>query len=133
LYTRKKRKDAIPEEWKQTIHDWWEQNTRVYNNQSKTVGKRRREGEHAKHFKEDTNTELFQRFQAEHTEITVGQRTFEMLMPHFIRPMVERLRLTCSCKDHSDMQTRYRCLHGYRLKMVSACIAAVQLYCARYK
>lgn len=117
---RQQRKDAVSEEWKQAIQQWWEDNTRPYNNHTKTVGKRLRGAEpHAIHHKEETNTEMFKRFCADHPDITVGQRTFETLMPHYVRPMRERLRLTCSCKEHSDMHARYKSIRAYRDDLVS--------------
>ena len=116
---RQKRKDALTAEAQEAIKRSWKANTRVYNNCRAVVG-RRRKGctPEAKQLKEESNTELYKKLKIAHPDIRVGQRMFEMLMPHNIRRMKERLRVTCSCQVHSDMQVQFRSILKYRQQLV---------------
>jgi hypothetical protein len=72
---RLRRKDALSPEIKLIIKEFWDSNTRVYNNSRAVVGRRRRGcTPHVKQFKEESNTELYKKFKAKHPHIRSSRR-----------------------------------------------------------
>ncbi|KAK3753750.1 hypothetical protein QZH41_005245 [Actinostola sp. cb2023] len=103
---RKVRVDAMKEEEKQLIYDYWAmQASRPTGSKNEKIRKRLGKGkylEHAKHVLEKTQTECFKEFQILHPEVKVKQRKFEQLKPFFVKGARERDRQSCLCRKHVE-------------------------------
>lgn len=103
---RKVRMDAVKDEEKRLIYDYWtHQASRPTGSKKDKMHQRVRKGEyveHAKHVLEKTQTECFQEFQQLHPEIKVKQRKFEEMKPYFVKGARERDRQSCLCRKHVE-------------------------------
>jgi len=103
---RNVRSDAIKEEDKRIIYDYWTlQASRPTGSKKDKV--RQRIGkkeylEHSKHILEKTQTECYKEFQGLHPEIKIKQRRFEQLKPFFVTGARERDRQSCLCRKHVE-------------------------------
>ena len=115
---RNVRCDAIKEEDKRVIYDFWTlQASRPTG--SKRDKMRQRIGkkeyvEHAKHILEKTQTECFKEFQELHPDIKVKQRRFEQLKPFFVTGARERDRQSCLCRKHVECKIVFDSCMKYR-------------------
>ena len=98
------RMDAIKEEDKRLIYDYWtHQASRPTGSKKDKIRQRLRKGEyveHSKHVLEKTQTECFQEFQQLHPEIRIKQRNFAQMKPFFAKGARERDRQSCLCRQH---------------------------------
>ena len=58
--------------------------------------------EHAKHVLEQTQSEAYFNFRAQHPEVVISQRKFEQLKPYFVKGARERDRRSCLCRKHEE-------------------------------
>ena len=105
---RKARFDAVPEEVKREVYDFWTtQASRPTGDKKDFVryctGKSQYT-EHAKHILEKSQTEAFLEFQALHPGIKIKQRKFESLKPFFVKAAKERDRKSCLCRKHVEIK-----------------------------
>lgn len=105
---RKVRFDAVPEEVKRKVYDFWTtQASRPTGDKKDFVryhtGKSQYK-EHTKHILEKTQTEAFLEFQALHPQIKIKRRKFESLKPFFVKPATERDRKSCLCRKHIEIK-----------------------------
>ena len=116
---RKTRGDAISQEDKQLVFNYWTYEASRPTGDKKDV-LRKRTGkkeyiEHAKHVLEKTQTEAFLEFQAIHPDVKIKQRKFESLKPFFIRAAKEKDRRSCLCRKHVETQIVFKdCLKFWK-------------------
>ena len=105
---RKARFDAVPEEVKREVYDFWTtQASRPTGDKKDFVRYRTGKSqytEHAKHILEKSQTEAFLEFQALHPGIKIKQRKFESLKPFFVKAAKERDRKSCLCRKHVEIK-----------------------------
>lgn len=58
--------------------------------------------EHAEHVLEQTQSEAYFNFRAQHPEVVISQRKFEQLKPYFVKGARERDRRSCLCRKHEE-------------------------------
>jgi len=93
---------------KELVQKFWHDNTRPSSNQRDVLKLRKgvRGGEpHVKHFLDTTQTELYERFKNEHTQLNLGQRSFEKCKPWYVRICIDRN--TCCCRYHVEFEYYY--------------------------
>ena len=116
---RKTRGDAISQEDKQLVFNYWTYDASRPTGDKKDV-LRKRTGkkeyiEHAKHVLEKTQTQAFLEFQAIHPDVKIKQRKFESLKPFFIRAAKEKDRRSCLCRKHVETQIVFKdCLKFWK-------------------
>lgn len=103
----------LTNEIKIIIEKFWHDHTRVSPNikdvlkEKKSLGSKDYKPEHAKHFLDMTQTQLYNKFVNDKVlsafNISVSQRSFEKCKPWYVR--INKQRVTCCCKTH--MQFRY--------------------------
>lgn len=113
----------LTNEIKIIIENFLHDHTRVSPNikdvleEKKSLGSKDYKPEHAKHFLDMTQTQLYNKFVNDKVlspfNISVSQRSFEKCKPWYVR--INKQRVTCCCKTH--MQFRYyyqvfRHIHG---------------------
>ena len=85
------------------VQEYWHDNSRPSSNQKDVVklrkGSRDREP-HIKHFLDMTQTKLYERLRRAHTELNLGQRSFEKCKPWYVR--VNTTHNTCCCHYHIE-------------------------------
>ena len=96
--------DAINE----LVHTFWHDHTRLSSNQRDVLKLRKGSTErepHVKHFLDTTQIELYERFRNEHTQLTMGQWSFEKCKPWYVRICIDRN--TCYCRYHAEYEYFY--------------------------
>ena len=121
---RKTRRDAISEETKEVVYDYWKLVASRPTGNKKDVT-RKRVGvktwvEHAKHVLEKTQTEAYIEFTSMHPEIKISQRKFENLKPYFVKGARERDRQTCMCRQHVELQIVFKNCMKFGKKVLDA-------------
>ena len=120
---RKVRMDAIKEEEKRMIYDYWtHQASRPTGSKKDKMRHRLGRGEyveHAKHVLEKTQTECFQEFQQLHPEIKIKQRKFEQFKPFFVKGARERDRQSCLCRKHVESKMLFDSCMNFRKSLQS--------------
>ena len=115
---RKVRMDAVKEEDKRLIYDYWtHQASRPTGSKKDKMRQRVRKGEyveHAKHVLEKTQTECFKEFQQLHPEIKIKQRKFEEMKPFFVKGASERDRQSCLCRKHVECKILFESCMKFR-------------------
>ena len=105
---RKVRFDALSEEVKREVYDFWTtQASRPTGDKKDFVHYRTGKSqytEHAKHILEKSQTEAFLEFQALHPNMKIKQRKFESLKPFFVKAARERDRKSCLCRKHVEIK-----------------------------
>lgn len=105
---RKVRFDAVPEEVKREVYDFWTtQASRPTGDKKDFVRYRTGKNqytEHAKHILEKSQTEAFLEFKAQHPDMKIKQRKFESLKPFFVKGAKERDRKSCLCRKHVEIK-----------------------------
>lgn len=107
LFTKRKpRIDSVKEEVKQTIRQFWTyEASRPTGDKKDTVRKRtgpKQYLEHAEHVLEQTQSEAYFNFRAQHPEVVISQRKFEQLKPYYVKGARERDRQSCLCRKHEE-------------------------------
>ncbi len=120
--SRKKRKDAIPNNHLEIANEYWITKSRPTGDRRDI--KRKRIGpksykEHAKHVLEKTEREVFRDFKRDHPTIKMGETIFRSCKPYFVVPARRRDRVTCLCRKH------------FELKMVMISCAKFRASCTR--
>ena len=69
--------------------------------------------EHPKHFIDITQSELFQTFKQEFSNVKICQRMFESLCPSFVH--INKMRETCCCRNHVEFGLH---LQSFKIVMV---------------
>jgi len=119
LYIKRKvRKDALSEENKKKIFNYWSVTaSRPTGDKKDFLKKRVGKKEylrHAKHVLEKTQSEAYQEFKELHPEVTVKQRKFESLKPFFVKQAKERDRKSCLCRKHVEAKIVFDACVKYR-------------------
>ena len=118
---RQTRRDALSEETKKLVYDFWAHSvSRPTGNKNDVMRKRVERKvsiEHPKHVLEVTQTEAFQKFQTEHPDVKIKQRKFESLKPFFVKGAKERDRQTCMCRHHVEIQMVFKDCMKFRSQM----------------
>ena len=119
---RKTRQDAITEETKELVYDYWKSVvSRLTGNKKDVVRKRvavKTWVEHPKHVLEKTQTEPYVELTSMHPEIKISQRKFENLKPFFVKGARERDRQTCTCRQHVELQMLFKECMKFRKKLI---------------
>ncbi|VDI79809.1 Hypothetical predicted protein [Mytilus galloprovincialis] len=103
---RKTRADALSEDVKRQVYEYWQKSGISRPTGNKSDVKRERLGpniyaSHMIHILEKTQTEVYTDFKIENPEINISQRSFENCKPFFVRPVRQKDRQTC-CYEESD-------------------------------
>lgn len=119
---RKTRRDAVTEETKEVVYDYWKMvASRPTGNKKDLIRKRvgvKTWVEHPKHVLEKTQTEAYVEFASMHPEIKISQRKFENLKPYFVRGARERDRQTCMCRQHVELQIVFKDCMKFRKRVI---------------
>jgi hypothetical protein len=98
------RKDKISEDVKRQVIEYWTAHSRVSSNRRDTIQMKDEETgmktAHPKHFIDTTQSELFESFKQEFSDVKICQRMFEKLRPCFVR--INKVRETCCCQNHVE-------------------------------
>ena len=98
--------DSVKEEVKQNIcHFGTIEASRPTGDKKDLVHKRispKQYLEHAKHVLEQTQSEAYFTFCAQHPEVVILQHKFEQLKPYFVKGARERDRQSCLCQKHEE-------------------------------
>ena len=121
---RKTRWDAVTEETKEIVYDYWKLiASRPTGNKKDLIRKRvgvKTWVEHPKHVLEKTQTEAYVEFTAMHPDIKISQRKFENLKPFFVKGARERDRQTCMCRQHVELQIVFKDCMKFRKKVINS-------------
>ena len=105
---RKVRFDALSEEVKREVYDFWTTQASCPTGDKKDFVRYRtgksQYTEHAKHILEKSQTEAFLEFQALHPIMKIKQRKFESLKPFFVKAAKERNRKSYLCRKHVEIK-----------------------------
>jgi hypothetical protein len=118
--------DKISEHVRSQVIEFWTNHSRVSSNRRDTIQiKDEKTGmkiSHPKHFVDTTQSELFETFKQEFSNVKIGQRMFEMLRPCFVR--INKVRETCCCRNHVEfhlyLQSYKKVMAVLNLDMVPA-------------
>lgn len=107
--SRKTRSDAIDDDVKRSVYDFWCAPGISRPTGNKKDVKRKRLGpndytEHEKQITEKTYTEIYNEFQSKYPNIKIGQRSFENLKPYFVIPARPQDRNSCCCRQHVEIR-----------------------------
>ena len=125
--SRKKRKDAISEESKKIIYDFWKspQISRPTGNKKDMKRQRIAPKEYIEHtiqILEKTQTEAYIEFKDQHPDINVSQRAFESLKPFYVIPVRPKDRDTCCCRAHTEIRMVFkRCMEFRKKSLKHTC------------
>jgi hypothetical protein len=81
------RNDKVSNEWRNMIVEFWNENFIVSSNRRDVLTQRLSRGvreEHQKHLLDNSQTDLFHKFQDAHHDIVIGKQTFEAIKPWYI-------------------------------------------------
>ena len=105
---RKVRFDAVSEEVKREVYDFWATQASCPTGDKKDFVRYRtgknQYTEHAKHILEKSQTEAFLEFQVLHPDVKLKQWKFESLKPFFVKAAKERDRKSCLCRKHVEIK-----------------------------
>ena len=93
---------------KELVQKFWHDHTRPISNQRDVLKLRKGSTEcepHVKHFLDTTQTKLYERFRNEHTQLNLGQRSFEKCKPWYVRICIDRNK--CYCRYHVEYEYLY--------------------------
>lgn len=76
--------------------------------------------EHAKHVLEQTQSEAYFNFRAQHPEVVISQRKFEQLKPYFVKGARERDRRSCLCRKHEEARLVFNECVKFRKNVLKA-------------
>ncbi|VDI61408.1 Hypothetical predicted protein, partial [Mytilus galloprovincialis] len=98
--SRKTRSDAVSEDIKRKIYEYWISPDNSRPTANKNDIKRERLGpkiytSHMKHVLEKTQTEVYISFKEKYPDLKISQRLFERLKPYFVVPVRPCDRETC--------------------------------------
>ena len=120
---RQVRKDALSEDVKETVYNFWTFSASRPTGGKKGKGRKRLDKkvwtEHAKHVLEKTQTEAYLEFKQNNPQIKISQRSFEQLKPYFVKPARERDRLTCMGRQHVELKIVFDACMKYRRSILS--------------
>ena len=98
------RKDRISEDVKRKVIEFWTTHSSVSSNRRNTIQIKDQETrakiEHPKHFIDITQSELFQTYKQEFSNVKICQTMFESLRPSFV--CINKMRETCCCRNHVE-------------------------------
>ena len=98
------RKDKISKDVKKQVIEFWTTHSHVSSNRRDTIQIKDQEIqpkiEHPKHFIDITQSELFQTFNQEFSNVKICQRMFESLHPSFVH--INKICETCCCRNHAE-------------------------------
>jgi len=120
---RKTRRDAVTEETKEVVYDYWKMVASTPTGNKKDLI-RKQVGvktwvEHPKHMLEKTQTEAYVEFASMHPEIKISQRKFENLKPYFVKLGArERDTQTCMCCQHVELQIIFKDCMKFRKRVI---------------
>ena len=97
------RKDRISEDVKRQVIEFWTTHSRVSSNKRDNIQIKDQETgakiEHPKYFIDITQSELFQTFKQQFSNVKICQRMFESLRPSFV--CINKMHQTC-CQNHVE-------------------------------
>jgi hypothetical protein len=115
------RNDKVSNEWRNMIVEFWNENSIVSSNRRDVLTQRLSRGvreEHQKHLLDNSQTDLFHKFQDAHHDIVIGKQNFEAIKPWYIHP--NKVCETCCCRYHVEFNYYYELFRNYRLQFQSA-------------
>ncbi|XP_062578884.1 uncharacterized protein LOC134240823 [Saccostrea cucullata] len=124
-YTKRKtRSDALSDENRKLIYEFWCAPENSHPTGNKNDVKRVRIGpkqysSHAVQILEKSQTEIYNDFKLQYPEIKVCQRLFEACKPYYIRSAGPKDKVTCCCRYHLEMKYVFRACMTYRKTYVS--------------
>lgn len=116
---RKTRSDAVTEDTKRIVFDFWCSPSISRTSSNKKDIKRMRIApntfsSHQIHLLEKTQTEAYLEFKCKHPEINISQRLFENYKPFFVKPVRPKDRCTCCCRQHVEIRSVFKQCMLYR-------------------
>jgi len=120
---RKTRSDAISNDTKKLVHNFWldPDNSRPSPNKNDIKRVRiapKQFSKHTVHILDKTQTEIFNDFKVKYPDISMSQRTFERLKPFFVRAATPKDRVTCCCRYHVEAKSLFKTCMDFRKKYV---------------
>lgn len=119
---RRKRKDALSEETKKLIYNFWlsPEISRLTGNKKDV--KRVRTGpklyaSHSIQILEKTQTEAYLAFKEKYPDIKISQRSFESLKPFFVIPVRQKDRMTCCCRICVETKMLFKRCMDFRRRL----------------
>ena len=98
------RKYTIFEDVKRQVIEFWTTHSHVSSNMRDTIQIKEQETgakiEHPRYFIDIIQSELFQTFKQEFSNVKICQRMFESLHPSFV--CINKMRKTCCCRNHVE-------------------------------
>ena len=120
---RKTRSDAVSEDTKKTVFDFWCSPSISRTSSNKKDVKRMRiapnmYSSHQIQILEKTQTEAYLEFRTKHPNIKISQRLFESYKPYFVLPVRPKDRCTCCCRHHVEMRCVFKQCMLFRKSVV---------------
>ncbi|XP_062600261.1 uncharacterized protein LOC134261881 [Saccostrea cucullata] len=120
---RKTRSDAINDDHKKIVYNFWTSPGISRPTGNKNDVKRMRTGRkqfvsHALYVLEKTQTEVYIEFKEMNPQIKISQRAFEKLKPFFVQHVRPKDKQTCCCRYHIEIRGMFRCCMEYRRKVL---------------
>jgi len=119
-YTKRKvRSDAISDEHKKLMHDFWCAPDNSHPTGNKNDIKRVRIGpknysSHPVQILEKTQSEIYLEFREKYPDLKVSQSVFERCKPYFVRAASQKDRMTCCCRYHLEFKYVFKSVMNYR-------------------
>ena len=110
-YRKKNRKRYLSIEHQETIKEFWHSKSRPTGDKPdiiwKRIGYKHISPDHVKFLKK-AQTEIYNDFIVEHSEVKVSQRCFEKLRPHYVKPATKKDQMSCLCRIHVEANMVFR-------------------------
>ena len=119
---RKTRSDALSDENRKCIYEFWRENSHPTGNKNDVKRVRigpKQYSSHAVQILEKTQTEIYTDFKLKFPEIKVCQRLFEACKPYYIRAAGPKDKVTCCCRYHLEMKYVFKACMTYRKTYLS--------------
>ncbi|CAC5406462.1 unnamed protein product [Mytilus coruscus] len=127
--SRKTRYDAMSEDEKKTVYDFWLFPSISRPSRNKKDIKRVRLGpkiysSHMIHVLNKSQTEAFLEFRTTNLDIKITQRKFENLKPYFVRAARQQNRSNCCCRYHIEAQSMFKkCMEFRKIVLTNHYVA----------
>ena len=120
-YKKKNRKRSLSIEHQETIKEFWHGKTRPTGDKRDIIRKRigyKTYLSRPRQILEITQTEFYNDFIVEHSEVKVSQRCFEKFRPYYVKPATKKDRMSCLCHIQVEANMVFKAFMRLRCRLL---------------